>query len=62
MTEMMKELQYGKDYQYAHDYKEGYSKEMEYLPRVLRNKKYYQPKEIGFEKKIKARLEKLRGE
>jgi len=60
VTELMKELQYGKDYQYAHDYEEGYSKEMEYLPKVLRNKKYYQPKEIGFEKKIKARFKKLK--
>jgi putative ATPase len=45
----------GKGYKYAHDYKDGFVA-LDYLP-VKR--KYYQPKDIGFEKKIKARMEEL---
>ncbi|OGB90273.1 AAA family ATPase [candidate division WOR-1 bacterium RIFCSPHIGHO2_01_FULL_53_15] len=43
----------GKGYKYAHDYEGGYVKQ-DYLPV---KKKYYEPKDIGFEKKIKARLD-----
>ncbi|MCU0641321.1 MAG: replication-associated recombination protein A [Candidatus Margulisbacteria bacterium] len=43
----------GKGYKYAHDYEGGYVKQ-DYLPVT---KKYYEPKDIGFEKKIKARME-----
>jgi putative ATPase len=46
----------GKGYKYAHDYEGGYVKQ-DYLPV---KKKYYEPKEIGFEKKIKARMDELR--
>jgi putative ATPase len=59
VTDLMKELEYGKDYQYAHDYKDGVTEGMDYLPKDLKNKKYYQPKLIGFEKKIKERLNKM---
>lgn len=45
----------GKGYKYAHDYKDGFVA-LDYLP-VKR--KYYNPKDIGFEKKIKARMEEL---
>lgn len=47
----------GKGYKYAHNYEGGYVKQ-EYLAQF---KKYYEPKDIGFEKKIKARLEELKG-
>jgi putative ATPase len=50
-----KKMGKGKGYKYAHDYEGGYVKQ-EYLP-VKR--KYYEPKEIGFEKKIKARMDEL---
>ncbi|MFH1826127.1 MAG: replication-associated recombination protein A [bacterium] len=45
----------GKGYKYAHNYEGGHV-DLEYLPV---KKKYYNPKEIGFEKKIKARLDEL---
>lgn len=59
VTDLMKELNYGKNYQYAHDYKEGVAENMEYLPKSLKEKKYYQPKLKGFEKKIKKRLKRI---
>ena len=50
------------DYKYPHDYKGAYVVQ-QYLPDKLKNKKYYQPKDIGYEKTIKEiydRLEKLK--
>jgi putative ATPase len=47
-------LGYGKGYKYAHEYEKGYV-EQEYLPKKV---KYYEPKNIGYETKIKARLER----
>jgi putative ATPase len=47
---------HGKDYKYAHDFKEHYVKQ-EYKPS---NVKYYFPTEMGYEKKIKEWLEKLK--
>ncbi|NQT30120.1 MAG: replication-associated recombination protein A, partial [Candidatus Saganbacteria bacterium] len=51
-----KKLGKGKDYKYAHNHKGGYVAQ-EYL---TAKRKYYEPKDIGFEKKIKARMEELR--
>lgn len=62
-TELMKSMNYGKGYQYAHDY-EGYITSMKCLPEALKNKKYYFPSESGGEKIVKERLEmieKLKG-
>ncbi|MBN3033644.1 MAG: replication-associated recombination protein A [Candidatus Saganbacteria bacterium] len=53
-----KKMGKGKGYKYAHDYEGGYVKQ-DYLPVA---KKYYEPKEIGFEKKIKQRMEELKSE
>ena len=50
------------DYKYPHDYKGAYVKQ-QYLPDKIKNKKYYQPKDIGYEKQVKEiydRLEKLK--
>ncbi|GCE48368.1 putative ATPase [Thermosporothrix hazakensis] len=71
-TQLMKELDYGKDYRYAHDY----YKEMqiddperppalrlqEYLPDNLKNRRYYEPGQQGREASIKRWLEKRRAE
>lgn len=57
-TKLMKELGYGKGYKYPHDFG-GFVKET-YLPDELKGKSYYKPKESGYEKQIKERLEKLR--
>ena len=51
-----------KDYKYPHDYKGAYVRQ-QYLPDKLKNKKYYIPKDIGYEKVLKEiyeRLEKLK--
>jgi putative ATPase len=45
----------GKGYKYAHDYEGGYVRQ-DYLTEF---KKYYSPKEIGFEKKIRQRMDEL---
>jgi putative ATPase len=55
-TKLMKALDYGKGYQYAHDDAEG-TAAMDCLPASLGGKKYYKPTERGFEKEIKRRLD-----
>ncbi|MBP7553745.1 MAG: replication-associated recombination protein A [Spirochaetes bacterium] len=57
-TSLMKEIGYGEGYQYAHDYSEGITA-MKCLPDELSGRKYYNPKEIGFEKKLKTIIEKI---
>jgi putative ATPase len=54
-TKLMKELDYGKDYKYAHDYHDAYVPQ-EYLPEKIQGQLFYQPKEAGFEKTIKERI------
>ena len=46
------------DYKYPHNYKGAYVVQ-QYLPDKLKNKKYYQPKDIGYEKNIKEIYERL---
>ncbi|MBU1053749.1 MAG: replication-associated recombination protein A [Proteobacteria bacterium] len=58
-TSLMKDLGYGKDYKYAHDYKEDYVFQ-EYLPDKLEGVLFYFPTERGYEKTIRQRLEKWR--
>ena len=58
-TRLMKDIGYGKDYKYAHDYKEGFTPQ-DYLPEKLQGKIYYSPTDRGYEKIIKQRLEKWR--
>jgi putative ATPase len=55
-TKLMKQLDYGKGYQYAHDDPEG-TADMDCLPESLAGRKYYQPTERGFEKEIKRRID-----
>ena len=55
-TRLMKELCYGKDYKYPHDYEDA-KVEQEYLPKEISNERFYKAKEIGFERDIKKRLE-----
>ncbi len=54
-TKLMKDLNYGKDYKYSHDY-EGHFETQQYLPDELKEKVYYKPAGIGEESKIKERL------
>ena len=57
-TKLMEQLGYGKDYKYSHDYDQHFS-EQQYLPDNLKDNVYYKPTEIGKEKEIKDRLDKL---
>jgi putative ATPase len=55
-TKLMKELEYGKGYKYAHSEADAIA-DMSCLPPALADRKYYDPKERGFEKEIKRRLD-----
>jgi putative ATPase len=54
-TRLMKELNYGKGYKYAHDFEDQLT-DMSCLPDSLRNRVYYVPSESGFEKGLSERL------
>ncbi len=58
-TKLMKELDYGKSYKYAHDFKNGYT-DQTHLPDQLAGTVYYQPKERGYEKIIGERMQLLK--
>ena len=58
-TKLMKELDYGKGYQYAHDTADKLTN-MQCLPDSLLGKEYYHPTEEGTEAKYKARLEEIK--
>lgn len=58
-TKLMKELDYGKGYQYAHDTADKLTN-MQCLPDSLLGKEYYHPTEEGTEAKFKARLEEIK--
>ena len=55
-TGLMKELGYGKGYEYAHSVPEGYTPQ-EYLPPALKGTKFYEPSAFGFEKDVAKRIE-----
>jgi putative ATPase len=57
-TKLMKELDYGKDYQYAHDV-EGRVADMECLPSSLAGRRYYQPTGEGREKLLGQRMDEI---
>jgi putative ATPase len=58
-TRLMKDLGYGGGYQYAHDYDEQ-TAPMDCLPEALAGRVFYEPKEIGFEREIRERLERMK--
>jgi putative ATPase len=55
-TRLMKDFQYGAGYRYAHDEPDSVA-DMACLPPALEGRTYYRPKERGFEKEIKRRLD-----
>ena len=59
-TKLMKQLDYGKNYQYAHDFNNNFV-EQEYLPKKLKNKKIWQPQNNASESKMVEWLRKLWG-
>jgi len=58
-TPLMKALEYGRGYRYAHDYA-GHVVEQQHLPDQLKDRRYYQPSDNGAERDIKHRLEDVR--
>ncbi len=60
-TGLMKDLGYGKDYKYAHDYEGAYVPQ-EYLPEKLKGQHYYFPSVRGYEKIIKQHLDRWRSQ
>ena len=59
-TKLMKQLDYGKDYRYAHDEAGGYAAGENYLPEGMPEVSFYQPTERGLEAKISEKLARLR--
>jgi putative ATPase len=56
VTSLMKEIGYGRDYQYAHD-SAAATTDMETMPERLRGRTYYEPGELGFEKEMRKRID-----
>lgn len=58
-TGLMKNLGYGKDYQYAHNYQEKVT-DMQCLPDNLAGRSWYKPTDQGFEQRLRQRLDEIR--
>ena len=58
-TKLMEELDYGKGYEYAHDYENKLTR-MQCLPDALADRRYYRPAGQGKEREVKERLEEIR--
>jgi len=58
VTGLMKNVGYGKGYQYAHNAEEKLT-DMTCLPDNLRDRRYYQPTEQGFEKRLKEKMQAI---
>ena len=61
VTGLMRNMGYGKDYQYAHDHP-GHFVEQDFLPPSLKDRRYYQPTEEGTEKEISERMKEWWGD
>ncbi|MFK8007251.1 MAG: replication-associated recombination protein A [Saprospiraceae bacterium] len=57
-TKLMKSLDYGKEYKYAHDHKNNFV-ELEFLPKEISKSKFYEPSENLAEEKIRQRLKSM---
>jgi putative ATPase len=55
VTPLMKDMGYGKDYKYAHDYPEHFV-EQQHLPDSLKDKQFYTPGKLGYEQQVVTRL------
>ena len=59
-TKLMKELDYGAEYRYAHSEPGGFAPGENYFPQELQDKRYYFPTDRGLEQKIAEKLEYLK--
>jgi putative ATPase len=57
-TVLMKEAGYGEEYKYPHEFPEHFIKE-DYFPEGIKKVKFYEPQDIGYEKRIKEKLKSL---
>ncbi len=60
VTGLMREMGYGKDYKYAHDFQDHFV-EQDFLPPSLLGRRYYQPTKEGWEQAIEERMKRLWG-
>lgn len=60
-TKLMKDIGYGADYKYAHDYKDNFSNQ-DYLPENIKGTKFYEPGNNAREKELREYLKKLWGD
>ncbi len=61
VTGLMRQMGYGKDYKYAHDYQDHFV-DQEFLPPSLKGRRYYHPTQEGVEKEISERLKRWWGQ
>jgi len=59
-TNLMKDMEHGAGYRYAHDEPEAYAAGENYFPEALRERQYYYPVDRGLEQKILEKLKYLR--
>ena len=59
-TRLMKDLEYGKGYRYAHDEAEGVAADMVCLPPAHEGRQFYEPTDRGLESEIRKKIEELR--
>lgn len=59
-TKLMKQLDYGKEYRYAHDEPDAYAAGVNYFPEQMQPRQYYRPVNRGLEQSIAEKLERLR--
>ena len=59
-TTLMKNLDYGAEYRYAHDEPNAYAAGENYFPEELKGAQFYQPTDRGMEQKIREKLDYLR--
>ena len=59
-TSLMREMDHGADYRYAHDEEGAYAAGESYFPPALRDRQYYHPVDRGLEQKIREKLQYLR--
>jgi len=60
-TDLMKDMDYGREYRYAHDEPNAYAAGENYFPEELKDTQFYHPTDRGLEEKIKEKLEYFRG-
>jgi putative ATPase len=59
-TKLMDDLGYGHGYLYPHDYEDAMVKQ-DYFPEEMKAKRYYHPKDRGYEKRLKVFMDRVRG-